>query len=465
VPVSKHPESRGSRCGQHLAALLGICILLSLPAPGWAQDDDAIPLPGAEAPLPDEQPRGFSTSSLEFRGYVENTLTAEHLREDGSNQVLNAIRTRVNVCGEPYVGYDFGIGVVAPVYSGTTRACLVSYLPKATRNAIVQPDTASGLPGAADLFVCELESEIYVQEAFGTVYTDHVRLRLGRHKFYTGTGYAYNPIDLLNPQDPRDPTYEIDGIDAALVTLLLPRQTEVQGLVVHADRPSEADYLARLRTHISGWDVALQFTRAHRERVDWEALNTREGIVDFTASGSTDPFIREFRWNLIAGEFAGEVWGVGLHGEGGYVFAEETGDPGTLGSAARDHERILLGIDHTFDSQLYVIAEYLRCGQGRTASSDITLNDRMALVTGEILSANRDNLFAGWSYPLTDLSEVSLYSITALNDPSAILNPWLLISLYPGLKLSLTAYIPVGDEESQNGRAGASGFARLKFHF
>ena len=156
---------------------------------------------------------------------------------------------------------------------------------------------------------------------------------------------------------------------------------------------------------------------------------------------------------------------MGIHGEGGYTFIKGEGDSGTLADAGGDHERFPLGIDYTFDFQLYLIAEYLRIGQGKTDSSEITLNDRMAYLSGEILSTNRDTVFTGFTYPLTDLMDFSLYGILACNDISAIINPWLLYSVYPGVNLSFTAYVPVGDEQSQNGESSPGGFVRLKFSF
>ena len=109
-------------------------------------------------------------------------------------------------------------------------------------------------------------------------------------------------------------------------------------------------------------------------------------------------------------------------------------------------------MDYTFDSQLYLIAEYLRIGQGGTDSSEITLNNRMAYLSGDILSINRDTVFTGFTYPLTDLIYFSLYGILACNDPSAIVNLWLLYSIYPGVNLS---FIRVFQLEQQNlGRGG-----------
>ena len=89
----------------------------------------------------------------------------------------------------------------------------------------------------------------------------------------------------------------------------------------------------------------------------------------------------------------------------------------------------------------------------------------MAYFTGEVLAAGKDTVFVGASYPITELIEIALYGIIHCNDPSGIANPWLLFDLYPGLKLSLTAYVPIGGSSSVLGMSGPSGFARLRFSF
>ena len=43
-----------------------------------------------------------------------------------------------------------------------------------------------------------------------------------------------------------------------------------------------------------------------------------------------------------------------------------------------------------------------------------------------------------------------------------IFNPWLLVDLYPGLKLSVSVFFPIGDQAGQNGKMGFGGFARLR---
>jgi len=159
------------------------------------------------------------------------------------------------------------------------------------------------------------------------------------------------------------------------------------------------------------------------------------------------------------------LWGVGIHGEGGYAFVKPVGSTGSLERAARDHERLLIGIDYTFKFQLYLIAEYMRLGQGIRLGDSVGLNERMAYLSGEVLTANRDTLFLGGSYPITSLIDLGLYTIIGCNDPSAVINPRVDVDLYKALDLAVSGFIPVGSENSQNGHAGPGFFVRLRYSF
>ena len=57
---------------------------------------------------------------------------------------------------------------------------------------------------------------------------------------------------------------------------------------------------------------------------------------------------------------------------------------------------------------------------------------------------------------------LALYGIIGCNDPSAFVNPWVLLDVYPGVKATFSAYIPVGDENGQIGNGGFGGFAGLR---
>ncbi|MCP4404149.1 MAG: hypothetical protein GY801_43435 [bacterium] len=427
----------------------------SVPLPGG----EGVPLPGAEADTPlSDYSVPPSSFPFDVRGYIENTTNLEYVKEEERILLLNAGRARLNLSGRPDTAFDVGLGLVGTLNVGETELSMLNYFPDALQEQIV--------PGAEEFFLYEIDrEELYLQEAFGSLYAEHFWLRIGRHKFYSGTGYAYNPIDLFNVKDPLDPTYETDGIDALLLSIEFPNQTEIQGVMRFGEDFENTDYLARIKSYFHGWDLALQYNYYLKSRVDWEALNSEEALFALAQGASFDDFTREFRWHLIGGEFSGELFEWAVYGEGGYVFVDPLGDDGTLADAAQDHERVVLGTDHTFDSQVYLLLEYLRLGQGRTDSADIRLNDRVGYLSGELLSIDRDTLFSGMSYPTGDLTELSLYVIVGCNDPGAMLNPWLIYDLRPGLKLSFSANIPLGDEESQNGKAGPAGFVRLKWNF
>jgi len=426
----------------------------SVQVPAEASDDDDIPMPGGE-------PERF----WELTGYLEDTFNGEYLRGEQRGIWLNAGRGRLNLSLKPTGYLDLGAGVIGTYNSGETQIDSLRYLPEDT--PVLPPDPERGLPGTRDVLGYSLENDLYFQEAFVTLYLPRPRLRLrvGRHKLYSGTGYAFNPTDLFNQKNPFDPTYEVDGLDAVMAAVELPGQTEIRGVLRFSDELKVVDHQARLSTHVRGWDAAIQYTHQQRKRTDWEALNTTEGLSALAAGAPFSSFESRFHWHLLAGELAGELGGLGLHAEGGYVFVEEPRDPGGLEHAAESHDRLLVGADHTFDSQLYLLAEYMRLGQGRADRALMGLNDRMAYLSGETLGLDRDTLFFRASYPLTDLMELSLNGIVGLNDPGALVYPWLVYDVHPGVKLSLTAYLPVAGREGQNGNSGPACFVRLKWSF
>jgi hypothetical protein len=375
-------------------------------------------------------------------GYLEDTLNLEYLKATKETAQLNNLKLRLNTGGEITDSFRFGLSFIGVSNTGDREFGLTGYLPERVENQIPE-DWRSA-------YGYQLQNESsYLQEAYGEWVSERVSLRFGRHKFYSGTGYAYNPIDLFNRKNPVDPTYETNGQDAVLLTLKLDSGTEIEAVVRSEDDYKNLDAQARVKGFIGDWDVAAGLTRCGKKRIDW-------------IMGGME---RKFVWNMVSAEFSGEVMGVGLYGEGGWVMVDKPDDPGSLSRAGRDHARLLIGMDYTFESQLYVMAEYLRLGQGREGADELDLNDRFAYLTGEILSTNKDTLFLGASYPLTDLIDFSLYGIVNCNESSLILNPWIIWDLHEGLKLSASMSIPAGDDEGSNGRMGISGFLRLRYSF
>lgn len=413
-------------------------------------DEASVPMPGAadsEGAGDDIPWYARPPMRLKLSGYLEDTVSA-------ARQINNTVRSRLNLARSFGDRADFGLTLIATVSRGDTDFDFFPYQSSEDRAVI----RAMGL---RDVFVYPANrEEVYLQEAFVTVHADPLRLRIGRHKFYSGTGYAYNPIDLFNRKNPLDPTYEVDGNDAVLVTLMLPAETQLEAAAIFEDETDpighdirsgdqQANYQVRLKSYLRGWDVALQYTHATRLRIDYES-----GFV-----------MREFRWRMAAVEFSGEIGGVGVHGEVGYAWVDPVRGEGTLSRASKDHLRLLVGADYTFENQLYVMAEYLHLGQGSSSGRTMGLNERMAFLSGETLSMDKDTLFAGASYPITDLSELALYAIVGCSEGSVIFNPRYDYKIGEAWKLTVSAYFPFGPEDSLADNGGPGGFVRLRYSF
>lgn len=460
----------------HRVALLWLFGFLFFSGAISGQD---IPLPGESSPTKDKETKeeetkagtGEKKEALNIRGYIEDTVRGEHIKKShvlkqggyhqnrARNTATNMARAKLELTGELGSSLEYGISTVGLAYQGETVFDLLRYLPEGDQGEVH--------PYAYDFLHYELEDRIYIQEAFLGLNGGPWHLRIGRHRFYTGSGYAFNPIDLFNRKDALDPTYEVDGLDAVLLGRDLGEDAVLQAMIRFSKAaPGNADYLLRLKGVLAGWDTALQFTQMTKTRTDFESIN-RDGSLQNILLGveKAEDYELRYRWNMIAAEATGEILGVGLYFEGGYVFIKSQGeyDSELDRKASRDHARGLIGFNYTFESQLFLMAEYLYLGQEDTPY--YTMNDRLGYFTGEILSMNRDTMLAGGSYPLTDLIDFSLYIIAGLNDRSVIINPWLEYAIFPGCRISLSVYSPQGREESMSGKTGSGGFFRIRVNY
>ncbi|MFT7519974.1 MAG: hypothetical protein ACI9MC_002118 [Kiritimatiellia bacterium] len=353
------------------------------------------------------------------------------------------------------------LGLVGTMNNGALDIPLARYLPDQLRAELDPGAPALGIPSTEQALHLPIEGRLWFQEAYATIDGGDVRVRIGRQKFYTGTGYAYNPIDLFNRKNPVDPTYEIDGLDALLIEAALPAAVHVQGLIVVGPDLASTGIMARGRTSAGGWDLAAQYSRTRRERVDWQAIDNVQTLAAL-ALGAPTP-TATFDWQLVAGEIAGDVYGVGVHAEGGWAFVRSVDDPGTLTDA--DHLRLLVGVDTTTSFGLTLMAEYMHLGDGATSRHELGLNQRLAAFTGEVLAADRDTLFVGGSVGLTPMIDTSVYAIVSLNDTSGVVTPSITVDVTTGAQVRLMAYVPVGSRAGVNGEAGPGAFVRAKVWF
>ncbi len=394
-------------------------------------------------------------TGVEYTGYFEDTLSVEENKTQEKNLISNQSRVRLNLSGNYESRGDFNVALVGNGYSGNTTVNLVDYLPESV---------AAGIPFPIEY---QLEDDIWLQEAYGSLYLGDFTFRIGRQKYYTGTGYAWNPTDLFNWKNVLDPTYETEGLDSIYLDYSF--SEDIGAAVFYSFGTShnkqereyrsleDGDYQIKFKTRFGNWEVAPVYSEVKRDFNDYEAVLA--GLV------APADMTRQVKWQLSAIEISGEILGMGVHAEGGYAKLTPDKDTEQLPDSLKDHQKYLIGCDYTFENGLFLMMEYYHEGLGTTSANEYTLNQRLAGLTGGINSPGRDNLFLGGNYPVTDLTTLELYAIANSSDSSVIINPWLTWIAADDIQVVLSAQIPQGEEKTSLGRTGTTVFGRINFSF
>jgi hypothetical protein len=194
-------------------------------------------------------------------------------------------------------------------------------------------------------------------------------------------------------------------------------------------------------------------------------MNTPAGLDRLNEGATAGDFESAYRWNQVSGEIAQTVHETRLYGEAGIAFIEDPPESDIPEEFIRTHLRLLVGLDHTFESRFRVIFEYMRQGDGRAGGIPIDLNDMMAFNVGETLTADRDNLYGECSYPVTGKTELTLKTLAVLNHPAILLNPWLNFDPRPNVRCSVSVYKFLGTEGSSYEDVGVGAYGQLKLSF
>jgi hypothetical protein len=430
-----------------VAALAGGALLGGAGAAG-AQ---LAPVPATAAP-----PR------FHVEGIFDNVLTFEELHQKADEFLMNTARATLRVSGTLDPHLEYKAGVVGRLNSGTKIVDNVPFLSPDLRATILPDDPATGLPGTAIYLQNEIASDLYLQEAYATARAGRLYVRAGRQKVQSGTGYSYNPTDLINRRIPLDPTYEADGTDSVAVGWVFSTGRELQ--VLAAPRGA-GTYRARLESSRPGLDLAVQYTSIVRSRVDWQEVNTVHGLEALDDGAIVDDFARAFRWHQAAVEFTRRLGGTRVYGEIGVAFIDQPDDPGTLADSSRTHERLLVGVDRTFDSRLRLIAEYMRIGEGRGPGGPMTLDDQMGLFKAETLSADENNVFLEISRPFARKTSGALKVLGMIDHPAYGLNPWFYYDPKASMRLAASLYYYLGTSGSSYSNVGLGAFGEFKYSF
>jgi len=372
---------------------------------------------------------------LTISGYYENQFFPQALNHKIIFQDYNKLR--LDLSAEISDNISFNGDYIYRVYHGATRFNALDFIPERVVSEYAD-QLRVPLNSLRSLFDFTLEDENFLDNAFVTMYSKHLNIRIGKQQLPWGTGYTWNPTDIFNDKNLLDPTYEKVGVNAFKLEVPFAGEGVLAAILeIGNDWPGSTKAL-KLKHHVFGFDLSASFVEKEQEGFDYLRIS---------------PTAEKRR--LVGADFSGEVLGLGVWAEGAYNFMRDSGDFG----------QYLAGADYTLQSGLYFVGEYYRNELGKSDKSRYGINDWMRLLSAQGENLGRDYLFVGERYPVSELWTWSNFAIFNWNDRSGILFPWFDYSLNDNTELMFVGYFPFGKKETEFGEFGAGGFARVRVYF
>ena len=258
--------------------------------------------------------------------------------------------------------------------------------------------------------------------AFVQVRSGRATTSMGRQRIAWGSGFAWNPTDILNPFNPGAIELgERAGVDAAHLAVPLGPLSRLELVAAHTATGEPGSFAARAGTNVRSYDLALM---AGRFRRDW----------------------------VIGGDFAGYVRGAGVRGEWAY----------SRRHAAKNHVRAVLNADYTFQRGIYALGELYFNGRGSARKARYDYDD---LRSGHTFSLARWYAAVSAGASVTPLIAVGLYQLLNLTDGSLLIGPSITYSLSQSVEAAAATYVFAGASDSEFGAQRHVYFATVQWYF
>jgi hypothetical protein len=358
---------------------------------------------------------------IELRGYARDLAVGSRSVITGDPYFLNVTRLRLQ-----------GLASVGPALRGEvwldTEALAGSFLgtPEyALREMFVRPTWLD-----LEWTIAERDRFVVQQRlfrAFVTADLGPVEVTAGRQRVAWGTGFVWNPTDLLNPTSPTAiERAEKEGVDAVYTSVQLGALSRLEAAVAPG-RTDQRAAAGRISTNVHEYDLALM---GGRFREAW----------------------------VVGGDFAGYIGDAGFRGEAAY-----TRPDGLDGLNRPAFFRGVVNADYRFPGDLYAFIELYHNGAGT--------RDKARYV--EAIARPQDLLFGlGMEYgalmltrPLSPLVATSIYALANLNDASGLVGPTVSWSAMQNLEVSASAYAFLGAADTEFGMQKSAVFGAVTWYF
>ena len=366
---------------------------------------------------------------LEISGYYEPQYTGISLDNGYIQMVSNKLR--VDLSSKLSNNIEFGANIDFITYHGNTNWYIPYFLPR----SIV--DSMKYIPLWRSTI--SYEDTYFLDNAYAKFPVGKLDFTVGKQQISLGTGYVWNPTDIFNNKSLIEPTYEQPGYNAFRIDLAVKSRSNISFIFDAGESLARSTKLIRLKSGLAHFDFSGIFIETIYDTFDY-----------LTYSGQI------MNRRLYGGDFAGELLGLGIWGEGGYNTFDEKDDLWEMD----------FGVDYTLDNGIYLLAEYYYNGFGKDDSDDYDINDWMRLFSGEIKSISRENLYIYADYPMTDLIHMNNSVVLSLSDRGAAFVPGFYYSYAENLEITLYLNINTGKHSTAYAEElGQNGLIRMRYYF
>ena len=362
--------------------------------------------------------------SADFFGYYEHQLTSLYMKEDFILQDYNKLRFDISVDFSDKASLNGG-GIVQ-TFHGERIFNLLHFLPDSLVQII--PDSLK------PMYFVQFENQYYINDIVLLLYWKYLILKIGKQQLAWGTGYAWNPTEIISDKSLFDPTYERAGTPSFYITVPWGNAVGFETILILKDNEGleELPLTFRVKNNIFNFNFALSYTQMVEESF---ILQIKE------------------KKKMYGGEFVGEMFGIGLWSEAAYNDLD----------TSSDYSQFVIGSDYTFKFHTHIMAEYYHNGMGKT---EYDLTDWQRLIFNDIQNMGQDYVFVGFSHPIMEFHNISIYSLVNLNDMSLIIMPQIQYNITQDIDLSLMSFYSFGDTNTEFANFGIKGgFIRLNAYF
>jgi len=200
--------------------------------------------------------------------------------------------------------------------------------------------------------------------------SDAISMEVGRQSMLTGYGYGWNPIDFANPlKNPLDPDAALRGVDGVSFKFYIGDMTafKLYGILPRDLFTAGLDY----EEIKAGGELTMYFPGVELKLA---------GFYDYDNTNGSDAYTPS-----IGTGFMFDILGIGVYGEAAVRKGSRSNfTDGTTISGRKDEWlfSVLAGIEYTFSSELYAVAEYFYNGEGYNDSERSDFEDTLIVFGG-----------------------------------------------------------------------------------